>query len=237
MTTSERTQATRILLIEDDHAIAMGIMRGLKDAGFAVERASDGRRGAELALSQPFDFIVLDLLLPELDGFEALALWRRKLETPILVLTALTNLDARLRAFEGGAIDYLSKPFWIEELVARIRARLRLPQVAAPRKIAWDDAVLDLDARSLTVGGVPRVLTSAEFGLLAFLVERPGRAVSRGQLAESALPADGDRYDRTVDSHVARIRRKLGPDAAARIVTVWGIGYRFDAPSPSESPT
>lgn len=230
MTDMRRSSAARILLIEDDSAIAAGVVRGLKDAGFQVELTSNGRAGAELALKRPYDLIILDLMLPELDGFEALAHWRGRIESPVIVLTALTDLDARVRVFAGGAVDYLAKPFWIEELVARIRVRLRLPQVAAVRKIVWDDAVLDLDAHSLTVDGTPHALTTAEFDILAFLIQRPGRAISRGQLAESALTAAGDRYDRTIDSHVARIRRKLGPVAASRIVTVWGIGYRFDPP-------
>ena len=232
MTANDRASGAKILLIEDDRAIASQVVRGLTAAGFTVKLAQDGRRGAELAGDHAFDLIVLDLMLPELDGFELLSLWRGHTQPPIIVLTALTDLDARLRVFKSGAVDYLAKPFWIEELVARIRTRLRLPHIAPARKIAWDDTVLDLDARLVTVNDTPITLTSAEFDILKFLVERPCRAIARGQLAEEAL-SDGDRYDRTIDSHVARVRRKLGPVAAARLVTVWGIGYRFDAP---ESP-
>jgi DNA-binding response OmpR family regulator len=225
-----RSDAPRILLIEDDRGIAVGIVRGLKAAGFSVELANSGMRGAELGLFGKFSLIVLDLMLPEIDGYEILDRWRGHSLPPIIVLSARTELDTRLRVFGSGAIDNVSKPFWVEELVARIRARLSLPQLPAPRRIYWDDSVLDHDARTLTVSGAAISLTGAEFSILTFLVERSGRAVSRGQLAEAALPVDGDRFDRTVDSHVARIRRKLGPSGAARIVTVWGIGYRFDAP-------
>lgn len=224
------SEPPKILLIEDDRGIAAGLVRGLKASGFSVELANSGRRGAELGLLGRFQLIVLDLMLPEVDGFEILDRWRGQTLPPIIVLTARTDLDARLRVFNGGAVDYLSKPFWVEELVARIRARLRLPQLAAPRRVYWDSSILDLDARTLTVEGAGVSLTAAELSILTFLVERAGRAVSRGQLAEAALPADGDRFDRTVDSHVARIRRKLGPTGALRLVTVWGIGYRFDAP-------
>ncbi len=224
-----RPHAAEILVVEDDPPIAAGIVRGLTAAGFAVELASDGRRGAELALSRPFDLIILDLMLPELGGFDVLELWRGRLSTPVVVLTARTDLDARLRAFAGGAVDYLPKPFWIEELVARVRARLRIADAASTRTVRWDDAVLDLDARTVVVAGAALTLTVHEFNVLAYLVERPGRAITRRQLAEAALPAGGDRSDRTVDSHVARIRRKLGA-AGSRVVTVWGIGYRFDAP-------
>jgi DNA-binding response OmpR family regulator len=224
-----REHTAEILVVEDDPPIAAGLVRGLRAAGFAVELAHDGRRGAELGLSRPFDLIVLDLMLPELGGFEVLGLWRGRISTPVIVLTAKTELDARLQAFAGGAVDYLAKPFWFEELLARVRARLRLTEVAPPRTIAWDDVVLDLDARGVAVAGEPLALTAHEFNVLAYLVERPGRAIARRQLAEAALPAGGDRSERTVDSHVARIRRKLGA-SATRLVTVWGIGYRFDAP-------
>lgn len=230
MTESAAATPRRILLIEDDPAIAAGIVRGLKSAGFAIELANDGRRGAELALSLPFDLIVLDLMLPELDGFEALEIWRTRMSVPIIVLTALTTLDARLRVFNGGAVDYMAKPFWIEELIARIRTRLHITQATPARRIAWDDVVLDLDARTVTLSGQPVALTATEINILTFLVERAGRAISRAQLAEAALPSEGERYERTIDSHVARVRRKLSPAAAARIVTVWGIGYRYDPP-------
>lgn len=232
MSTRERS-VPAVLVVEDDPAIAAGIVRGLRGAGFAVELAHDGRRGAELALARPFDLVVLDLMLPELGGFEVLELWRGRLSTPVIVLSARTDLDARLQAFAGGAVDYLPKPFWIEELLARVRARLRLPDAAAPtRTFSWDGALLDLDARTVSLAGEPLGLTAHEFNVLLYLVERPARAITRRQLAEAALPAGGDRSERTVDSHVARIRRKLGP-AGARIATVWGIGYRFDAPEPA----
>ena len=184
MSTDADVSAAEILVIEDDRAIASSIVRGLRNAGFTVELASDGRRGVELALSRSFALIILDLMLPEVDGFEALALWRGRLTSPVIVLTALTELDTRLRVFSGGAVDYVSKPFWIDELVARVRARLRLPQMAPLRRSVWDDVVVDLDARTVSVHGAPVAMTSAELSILAFLIERPGRAVSRGQLAE-----------------------------------------------------
>lgn len=218
-----------VLLVEDDPPIAQGIVRGLRTAGFDVELVQNGRLGAERAISQPFDLIVLDLMLPEFDGFAALEVWRTRISTPIIVVTALTDLDARLRVLGGGAVDYIAKPFWIEELVARIRIRLRYFESPPARTITWDDAILDLDARVVSVANEPVALTSYEFNVLACLVERPDRTISRQQLAESALSTDTDTSQRTVDSHVARIRKKLGQVAGARIVTVWGIGYRFDS--------
>jgi DNA-binding response OmpR family regulator len=145
----------------------------------------------------------------------------------VLVLTARTDLDVRVRVLDAGAADYMPKPFWVDELVARIRAGLRR-SVAEPRRIEWGDTVVDLDARTVFVKDTQVLLTGTELALLTFLLQRPGRAISRAQLAEAALSADGPRLDRTIDSHIARIRRKLGAEAGARIATVWGIGYRFD---------
>jgi len=224
----EVSNGPRVLVIEDDAAIAEGIVRGLRAAGFEVELEVNGKTGAEKALAKEFDLIVLDLMLPEVNGFSVLECWRTRISTPVVVLTAMTDLDARLRVFGTGAVDYLAKPFWIEELIARIHMRLRITPVAPARTVTWDQVVVDFDARSVTVGGNPISLTNHEFNILAFLVERPGRPITRRLLAERTLTSDAEISERTVDSHVARIRRKLGEIAGARIMTVWGIGYRFD---------
>ncbi|WP_233604817.1 MULTISPECIES: response regulator transcription factor [Corallococcus] len=139
----------------------------------------------------------------------------------------------RLRSFGLGAVDYLAKPFWMEELVARIRARLLLLEERPRRVLRWDDVRLDLDAREVSIESTgPVSLTRHEFDVLAYLVERPGRAMTRAQIAQHALPPNEERDDRTVDSHVARLRKKLGP-AGARIRTSWGIGYQFAPPEES----
>ena len=163
-----------------------------------------------------------------------LAQVRHRAPVPVIVLTARTDLPDRLRAFELGAADFVSKPFWIEELVARIRSRLRLREELPKRVVRWEGVALDLDARTATVEGRLASLTPTEFAVLAFLVERRGRAVSRAVLAEQALASLEEPDARTVDSHVARLRKKLGPGATA-IATVWGIGYRFE-PGPEPSP-
>ena len=219
----------QILVIEDDASVAAGLVTGLKTAGYEVDLASDGARGVEMALSKSFDLIILDLMLPERDGLDLLEAWRDRLSTPVVVLSARTDLEARLKSFSLGAVDYLPKPFWMEELVARIRSRLRIREDEPHRVISWASVKVDLDARTVSVGESDVELTSHEFNILAFLVERPGRAVSRRQLAENALPESGARYDRTVDSHLSRIRSKLGADCAAAIRTVWGVGYKFEA--------
>jgi two-component system OmpR family response regulator len=221
----------RVLVIEDDPAVAGGLVRGLRAAGFAVELATDGASGARLAVGGGVDVVLLDLMVPGLSGFEVLAaLHGRASAPPVIVLTARVELDDRLRAFGLGAADFMPKPFWIEEVVARIRARLPGAERARPaRTVAWDGAVVDLDARTLRVAGELVALTRVELDLLAYLVERPGRAIPREQLSRAVAAIDEreDRDERTIDSHVSRLRKKLGA-AAGAIATVWGIGYRFD---------
>jgi DNA-binding response OmpR family regulator len=219
-----------ILVVEDDPPIAAGLVRGLKLAGFQVVLATDGQLALEAAERERPALVVLDLNLPELDGFELLELWRTRLRVPIIVLTARQELEARLRSFGLGAADYLAKPFWMEELVARIRARLQLVEEGPRRVLRWDDVTLDLDARVVSREGVgPLSLTRHELDVLLFLAERPGRALTREQIGNQALPSNEERDERTLDSHIARIRKKLGP-AGARIKTAWGIGYRFELP-------
>jgi DNA-binding response OmpR family regulator len=221
--------APRILVVEDDPATAAGLVTGLKKAGFEVELATDGATGARTALRSAFDAIVLDLLLPEQSGMDVLAQLESRSKVPVIVLTAMTDLSDRLRCFELGAADFVPKPFWVEEVVARIRSRLAQKAATPPRVRRWADAEVDLDARAVQVAGQRVGLTKHELAILAYLVERPGRAVSRAQLLEHTLDPFEDRNDRTLDSHVARIRKKLGARAASALVTVWGVGYRFEA--------
>lgn len=214
----------RVLVVEDDSNVASALVRGLRKAGFDVALETDGARGLRAAASGDHDAIVLDLMLPERDGFEILeAIGARGV--PVLVLSARDALDDRLRAFTLGAVDFVAKPFWMEELVARLRARLYLGDTREKRIVAWADVCVDLDARTVSVDGVAVHLTRAELDVLVFLAERPGRAVPREELLARLLDDQADA--RTVDSHVARVRKKLGT-ASSAIGTVWGIGYRFD---------
>jgi DNA-binding response OmpR family regulator len=219
--------AQRILVVEDDAPIASLLVRGLKTAGFDVELSVRGDLAQELPLKQRFDLIVLDWNLPGTSGDALLAHWRHRIAAPVIVLTARVTLEDRLRAFDLGAADYVSKPFFLEELVARIHARLgRRAEGAEARRLSFANVVVDCDARKALVDGADAHLTQHELNVLTVLVERPDRALTRAQLAQAAL-TDGDVDERTVDSHIARLRKKLGAQAAKHLQTVWGIGYRF----------
>jgi len=221
------TPKTRILVVEDDPRIGPRVASGLTRAGFDATLAADGDVGVELGLTGDFDLIVLDLMLPGRDGFELLEAWSGRVGAPVLVLSARTALADRVASFELGAVDYLPKPFFLEELILRIRARLGVAAPRPTRRAGFGDVDLDLDARSVTRGGQAVALTAHEFNVLAALVEARGRVLTRAQIAEAALPYEGDRLDRTVDSHVSRIRKKLGGEAARAIATVYGVGYRL----------
>ena len=217
-----------ILIVEDDAGVVEGLVRGLGRAGFRTSLALAGDEGLERILKEPFDLVLLDLMLPERTGFEVLEALRTRVSVPVIVLSALTDLSARLKSFEGGAVDFVPKPFFMEELVARIRSRLDLDLAEERRELTLADVVLDLDARIVRREGLDLGLTGYEFNVLALLRQRAGRAQTRAQIADHALSEDGDCSDRTVDSHISRIRKKLGAEAGGRIKTVWGIGYRCD---------
>jgi DNA-binding response OmpR family regulator len=226
-----------VLVVEDDAPMAAGIVQGLQRHGFEVELSTHGDEVAQRVLAQRYDAMVLDLMLPGASGFAILGQLKNRLRIPIVVLTARTELDDRLKSFELGAADFIAKPFWIEELVARLRARLPTAGAAPPaRVVRFGQAEVDLDGAIVRVGGTELPFTRTELAILAYLVQRPGRAVAREELAEEVLPSLDDVSGRTVDAHIARIRKKLGDDAK-HLHTVWGIGYRFtreDGPDESD---
>jgi two-component system OmpR family response regulator len=217
----------RILVVEDDLHAVQGLIAGLRRHGFDVSVSMDGDEAAHRAVHEPFDLVVLDLMLPGRSGYQVLEAMSGRVSTPVIVLSARTELAARLQSFSLGAVDYVAKPFFIEELVARIRARLALREARPHRVLSVGNVELDLDARRVTRDGQDLGLTAHEFNLLAWLAERPGRAISRQELAEHALGTEGV-TDRTVDSHLSRVRQKLGEEGKW-IGTVWGIGYRLEA--------
>ncbi|MDP3275020.1 MAG: response regulator transcription factor [Deltaproteobacteria bacterium] len=221
------TERRSVLVVEDDPPIAASLVRGLRAEGFEVELCVRGDLAQELPVRTSFDAIVLDWNLPGLTGDALLQHWRHRVSAPVIVLTARVTLEDRLRAFELGAADYVAKPFFLDELLARIHARLgRRADEREAKSVSFANVSVELDGRRTLVSGEDIHLTPHEQNVLSVLVERPGRALTRRQLAEVALSA-GEIDERTVDSHVARLRRKLGPEGAAHLQTVWGIGYRF----------
>jgi DNA-binding response OmpR family regulator len=221
--------AHRILVVEDDAGVAAGLVHGLKRAGFEIELATTGPQALELMKPGTVDLVLLDLSLPGKDGLAVLEHLRSRSSVPVIVLTARTGLPERLKSFELGATDFVAKPFWLEELLARIRTHLRITAEREHHTVAWAGCTVDLDARQVRLDGRELELTPTEFSVLSALVTNPGTALSRERLARLASN-HGEILGRTVDSHVARIRKKLG-DAANALKTVKAVGYRFDGSS------
>jgi len=211
----------RLLVVEDDASVGKRMVRGLTRAGFDVHWCDDGEEGLARASDPSFDLIVLDLMLPGRHGLDVLEHLRGAVTTPIVVVSARDGLESRLESFERGAVDFVAKPFWMEELVARIRSRLGARRENVVR---WAGVELDLDARAARVDGAEVRLTPAELTVLGHLAARANRAVSRAELADRS---GGAATERTIDSHVARIRKKLGGGGAA-LRTVRGYGYRLE---------
>jgi DNA-binding response OmpR family regulator len=220
-------------VVEDDATLVLGLEINLRAEGFRVLSARDGQTGLRMGLEQNPDLAVLDLGLPGMDGLDVLAEWRRRgRELPVIVLTARATLDDKVLGLGQGADDYLTKPFRIKELTARIRAALRRAGLGrGPRRVPLGEVEVDLDARKVSRAGAEMALTAKEFDLLAFLIERPGRVFSRERLLEAVWGMDYDGTDRTVDNFVRSLRVKVEADPAEprHVVTVRGAGYRFEA--------
>ncbi|GBD10770.1 Transcriptional regulatory protein CseB [bacterium HR23] len=229
-----------ILLVEDDPQIAEPLIFGLEQEGFCVLHAPDGVTGLDVARSRRPDVVVLDVVLPRLDGFSVCRTLRQESDVPILMLTARGQELERVMGLELGADDYLVKPFSFRELVARIRALLRRRQMArgaAPaERLAVGDIVLDRGARQVWKGGQPVNLRQREFDLLALLMSHPGRAFSRQELLDRVWGEAWTGDPRTVDVHIFWLREKLGddPHTPHLIETVRGYGYRLVAPDTAQ---
>jgi DNA-binding response OmpR family regulator len=223
---------TRILIVEDEPAIAIGLVDDLKLEGYEVEVIADGRMASQRARESKFDLIVLDIMLPGRDGFEVCRdLRRHGLDTPIVMLTAKAQESEKVLALETGADDYVTKPFSTRELRARIKAMLRR---AARGQDAgcyrFGDVEADFTRAEVRRNGEPVELTPIEFRLLGFFVRSRGRVLSREQLIAGAWTPDTFASDRIVDNHIANLRRKIEPEPERPryLRNVRGLGYRFD---------
>lgn len=218
----------RVLIVEDDDKLGRQIQADLRAAGFETEWATRGD-DALAANFSTFGLVILDLMLPGAHGFDVLkALRHEHPHVPVLVLSARQGASDRVRALELGADDFVPKPFWPDELLARVRARLRRPTVSSVGQTLVIGAIqIDPSARQAVVDGDVRDLTKVEFDVLTALASRAGTAVSRRWLADRLLDPGRDADDRALDVHVSRLRRKLGR-AGDQIATVWGVGYRLE---------
>jgi two-component system response regulator CpxR len=225
----------RVLVVDDDAELCQLVTRYLAREGFEISWAPNGGAGVERALAEDYSLIMLDVMMPDTDGFEVLRRIRQHSRTPVLMLTARGDTHDRILGLELGADDYLPKPFDPAELVARIRAILRrsAPQRPASAAIAIGDIALDGGARTVQRNGAPVDLTTVEFDLLAALMRVAGSTVSREDLVRNVLGRDFSPFDRSIDTHVCNLRRKLGPleDGGERIKGVRGAGYLYAWPA------
>jgi DNA-binding response OmpR family regulator len=219
-----------ILIVEDEERISSFIQKGLRSSGFATTVAADGDEALATLRREAFDLVILDLGLPGVDGLEVLRTFReRDAKTPVLILTAREGVEHTVEGFELGADDYVTKPFSFEELLARIRARLRDDGSTDANVLEAAGCSLDLRTRRLTVDGRTTELTAREFALAETFFRHPGQVLSREQLLDRVWGFDHDPGSNVVDVYVGYLRKKLGAD---RIATVRGMGYRLEASPP-----
>jgi two-component system OmpR family response regulator len=222
----------RVLVVEDEALLSRQLAKALAGAGYAVDCAADGEQADFLARTEPFDAIVLDLGLPGVDGLTLLRQWRdAAIAVPVLILTARGSWHEKVQGIDGGADDYMAKPFRIEEVLARVRALIRRARGLTRSQLTCGALNLDVRTADVSVSGAPVKLTSHEFRVLSYLMHQGARVVSRAELTEHIYAQDFDRDSNTVEVFVARLRRKLG---APFIETVRGLGYRMRDPAISK---
>ena len=219
----------RVLVVEDEASLARQLLELIRRAGYAVDHAADGERAELLAHDEPYDAVVLDLGLPKVDGLTLIRRWRESGRSiPVLVLTARGSWHDKVQGIDSGADDYLSKPFRMEELLARLRALIRRSSGQVTPELRCGPLVLDPRSSKVTLDGAEVKLTSHEFRVLSYLMHHSQRVVSQSELTEHIYSQSFDRDSNTVEVFIARLRRKLGP---AFIETVRGLGYHMKAPS------
>jgi two-component system OmpR family response regulator len=220
--------AVRVLVVEDDADLSRQLKAVLTEAGYAVDTAPDGEEGHFLGDTEPYDAVVLDLGLPVIDGVTVLKRWRRAgRNMPVLILTARDRWSEKVAGFDAGADDYVTKPFQIEEVLARIRALIRRAAGHSSGELECGGLLINSGSGRVTVDGDPVKLTAQEFRLLDYLMHHKGKIVSRTELTEHIYDQDFDRESNTIEVFVGRLRKKLGGDY---IKTVRGLGYKLSPP-------
>lgn len=228
MLEANASRAMRLLVVEDDPTIASFVGKGLQEAGYAVDVATDGQRGLQLALHEPYDAAVLDVMLPGLDGLSLIEeLRRRRVNVPVLILSARHTVDDRVKGLQAGGDDYLTKPFAFSELLARVQALIRRSQGSSePTRLVVGDLVLDLVSRQVERAGRPIELRPREFALLEYLMRNAGRVVSKTMVMEHVWNYSFDPRTNVVDVLVFRLRERVDKDFDRKLIhTVRGIGY------------
>ena len=229
--TGRGTMSKTILVVDDKSSLRTMVKAYLTEQGFRVVTAADGQEALFVAREEKPDLILLDIMMPKIDGYAFIRTFGKEQETPIILLTAKLEETDKVLGLEMGADDYITKPFGMRELLARVRAVLRRAEkpAAAPDVLRAADIVLDRDRRSVTVGGAEVNLTPTEFDLLATLMSEPGRVFSRASLLEAVQGIAFEGMERSINVHIRNLRTKIEPDPAnpRYIETIFGVGYRF----------
>ena len=223
----------RILLVEDDQKIASFIIKGLKAAGYAVDHVSDGEEGLHLALSEPYDTAIIDIMLPKRDGLSLIEEMRReKINTPVMILSAKGAIDDRVKGLQTGSDDYLTKPFAFTELLARVQALIRRASGASePTKLTVGNCSMDLITREVIRGGKRIDLQPLEFSLLEYLMRNAGRVVSKTMIMEHVWDYHFDPQTNVVEARISRLRDKMDKGFPTKLIhTIRGVGYVLKEP-------
>ena len=218
----------RILLVEDDEKIASFIQKGLKAAGYAVDQAPDGEKGLQLALTEPYDTAIVDIMLPRLDGLSLIKRMReQKIRTPVIILSAKGAIDDRVKGLQAGSDDYLTKPFAFSELLARVQALIRRASgLSEPTSLNVSDLSMNLITREVTRGGKKVELQPIEFSLLEYLMRNADRVVSKTMIMEHVWNYNFDPQTNVVEARICRLRDKIDRDTSEKLIhTVRGVGY------------
>jgi len=224
----------RILLVEDDLKIASFILKGLKESGFAIDHAADGEEGLHLALNEPYDAAIIDIMLPKLDGLSLIEeLRRQKVNAPVIILSAKRSVDDRVKGLQKGSDDYLTKPFAFSELLARVQALIRRSTGASePTSLAVGDLSMNLLTREVIRGGKKIDLQPREFTLLEYLMRNTGRVVSKTMIMEHVWDYNFDPQTNVVEARICRLRDKIDKDFGVKLIqTIRGAGYVLKGPS------